>query len=72
MNYNKLIKDARKKAGLTQGELSELTGVTQSHISNIEKGRANPTFLTIEKLSKALDLIVNDVIFSRDDIERGI
>ena len=63
MNYNKLIKDARKKAGLTQGELSERTGVTQAHISNIEKGRANPTFKTIEKLASVLDLIVNDVIF---------
>ena len=32
--------DARKKSGITQSELSKLTGIAQGDISNIETGKA--------------------------------
>lgn len=40
--------------GWTQSHLSELTGVPQSEISRIERGWANPTLMTISRLSSAL------------------
>lgn len=49
------IKEARKRKGLTQIQLSEKSGVSQQLISAIESGKVkNPTFQTVEKLAKVL------------------
>ena len=37
------IKDLRKKAGLTQGELAEKTGVSRSAVYDWESGKYPPT-----------------------------
>lgn len=45
---------ARAKAGVSQKRLSELTGIDQSDISKIERGVANPSVATLERIAKAL------------------
>lgn len=45
---------ARAKAGLSQKELSDLTGIDQSDISKIERGVANPSVATLERIATAL------------------
>lgn len=45
---------ARAERDMTQKELSELTGIDQSDISKIERGVANPTIGTIDKIASAL------------------
>ena len=47
---------ARTKRLLTQDELAEKAGVSQSTIANIERDNAEPQFRTIRKLAKALDI----------------
>ena len=37
------IRDARKKAGLTQMELAKATNLSRSYIGDIEKDRYNPS-----------------------------
>ena len=46
--------NARKKSGITQSELSKLTGIAQGDISNIETGNANPSIKTLQRLAAAL------------------
>ena len=46
----------RRELGWSQTRLSSLTGVQQSEISRIEQGRANPTFLTLSRLTSALGM----------------
>ena len=46
--------EARSKADVTQKRLAELTGIDQSDISKIERGVANPSVLTLERIAKAL------------------
>lgn len=53
MSPSVLIRSARKQAGLTQGELAERAGVTQSVIARLERGGGNPTFLTLERVLHA-------------------
>jgi transcriptional regulator with XRE-family HTH domain len=53
MSPSILVRDARKKAGLTQAELAERAGVTQSMVARLERGGSNPTFLTLERLLHA-------------------
>ena len=39
---------------ITQIKLSRLTGISQSHISEIELGKQSPTLKTLEKIANAL------------------
>jgi len=53
MSPSVLVRSARRKAGLTQAELAERAGVTQSVIARLERGGGNPTFLTLERVLHA-------------------
>ena len=48
--------DARKKAGLTQKELSSRTGIAQGDISKLENGNGNPSIRTLQKLAEAMNM----------------
>lgn len=45
---------ARAKAGISQKELASLTGIDQSDISKIERGVANPSINTLNRIAVAL------------------
>ncbi|MDQ1493077.1 MAG: hypothetical protein QOJ23_5591 [Actinomycetota bacterium] len=45
----------REKAGLTQVELAERTGISQADISRIERGATSPTAKTLQRIAEALD-----------------
>lgn len=47
--------EIRIKKDLTQKELAEKMGTTQSAISRLEKGNVNPTISFLKKLADALD-----------------
>lgn len=50
------LRDARETAGLSQRALSARAGLTQSHISQIERGTLEPGLATLIDLARALDL----------------
>lgn len=58
--FRALVHKVRVDAGLTQGELAERMGTTQSAIARMEGGGVRPTLETLEKLARAIgsDLIV--------------
>ena len=45
--------DSRTENKISQQELSRLTGITQSDISKIENGIANPSLNTLKRLAAA-------------------
>ncbi len=47
---------ARAKKGLSQKELSDLTGIDQSDLSRIERGIANPSVNTLNRIAQAPDV----------------
>ena len=49
------VAEARSKAGLTQSQLADATGIDQSDISKIERGAANPSINTLSRIAEALD-----------------
>jgi XRE family transcriptional regulator, regulator of sulfur utilization len=49
------FRDARVSRGLTQADLSGLTGIPQADISRIERGAGNPTESTMQRLAHALN-----------------
>ncbi len=44
---------ARARAGLTQAELAERMGTSQSAVARLESGKARPSVGTLEKLAEA-------------------
>lgn len=55
LNIAAQLVKARHKHGLTQKQLAEASGMTQSNISYIENGLANVTIDTLHQLSSALN-----------------
>lgn len=47
-----LIREARKRAALTQRELAERAGTTQSAIARLESGRVDPGFERVRTLMR--------------------
>ena len=52
--FQGLVYRLRKEAGLTQAELAERMGTTQSAIARMEGGGTRPTLETLEKLAAAV------------------
>lgn len=48
------IMKARIETGLTQKQLSERTGISQADISRIERGTANPSLHTLQRLAEGM------------------
>ena len=55
----------RGDAGLTQEQLAERSGLSQQYISGLERGKRNPTIVTLYELASALG--VSHVELLRED-----
>ena len=63
----KQIKKYRERLHLTQDQLAAKTGLLQTHISRLENGLHSPTYMTTEKLAKALGVRMCELDPSFDD-----
>jgi transcriptional regulator with XRE-family HTH domain len=50
----KNVKRIRERKGLTQEKLAEISGFSQQYISSLEKGRRNPTIITLYEIALSL------------------
>jgi len=58
----KTIQRLRTAGNMSLGDLSDMSGVAKSMISQIEKNESNPTIGTLSRLSLALGMSVGDVL----------
>jgi transcriptional regulator with XRE-family HTH domain len=56
------LKKARFRAGLTQAELAEKAGTTQTTVARIERDAVQPEVTTVRKLAKALDVSIANLL----------
>ena len=60
MDMRKLVGDnfgrVRKAKGLTQEQVAERSGFSQQYLSDLERGRRNPTVVSVYELAMALDV----------------
>lgn len=61
------IKEARKKAGLTQKELGQKLGLSFQAIAQWENDLRNPKFETLKKISDALGVSTSWLIYGEGD-----
>lgn len=69
-----MLVEARTEAGLTQGELAKLCGVSQSNISKFETGCSHPSLQTLKKIADGMGkrlvlFFVDDEDDDEDEVE---
>lgn len=52
----------RLAKGLTQEQFAEISGFTQQYVSGLERGRRNPTIVTLFHLAQALGVSHVDLV----------
>jgi len=60
----------RAAKGLTQEQLEERSGFSQQYLSGLERGKRNPTIVTLHELAQALG-VTHEELVKPDDIARG-
>ena len=74
MDMRKLVGDncarLRKAYGWTQEELAERSGLSQQYLSDLERGKRNPTIVTIYEIAQALGVSHIELVDPRDEVAR--
>ena len=61
MHIKVLIKDIRLEKNITLSVLSRRSGVSLSHLSDVENERKNPSLLVMVRIAKALNVQITDL-----------
>ena len=62
IKFGKKVRDARTKKGLSQEQLAHIANVHRTYIGMIERAEKNITLINIEKIAKALEVNIKDLI----------
>jgi len=52
----------RKARGFTQEQLADLSGLSQQYLSDLERGKRNPTVVTVYEIAQALGVSHLDML----------
>ncbi|MBM7585294.1 XRE family transcriptional regulator of biofilm formation [Bacillus pakistanensis] len=58
----KRIKKLREDSGLSITKLAEMAGISKGFLSNIESLKTNPSIQAVEKISRALQVPIENII----------
>jgi transcriptional regulator with XRE-family HTH domain len=58
------LKAARSKTTMSQEALALECSLDRSYISRLERGIANPTYLALQNIAKALDIPLSEILSS--------
>ncbi len=62
MNISKKLKDIRKTKGISVYKLSQLSGVSETHIRDLERGDKNPSIDALSKIVSPLGTSLSDFL----------
>lgn len=66
MDYGKKLKSIRENKKISVYRLSQITGISQGHISDLENGRNQPTIETLRKILVPLGITLSE-FFNEDE-----
>ena len=68
------LRTLRQEREVTQVQLTERSGLPQSHISDIERGSTLPNLVTLLRIADALPCKVSDLVsvFDNEDLSKLI
>ncbi|MCI8345321.1 MAG: helix-turn-helix transcriptional regulator [Clostridia bacterium] len=61
MNVEILLKQVRQNKNITLNRLSERSGISTTHINDIENNIKSPSLLIMIRLAKALDVEITEL-----------
>lgn len=62
VKFGKKLREARLRKKLSQGDMAKILGVHRTYISGLERGRRNPSLLTVQKVAKALNISPKELL----------
>lgn len=62
LQFGKKLREVRIKKNKSQGDIAKILGVHRSYISGLERGKRNPSLLTVHKVANALGVSVNELL----------
>ena len=57
------VREARHKKGITQEQLSKITGFSQPHLGHVESAKTKVSLPTLVKIANALDVTLDFLLF---------
>lgn len=63
-NFGRNLLTIRKKKSLTQRQLASMAGLSKGAISQFEQGSSSVSLVTLIKLTQALDVSLDELVFS--------
>lgn len=67
MNVGLRIRELRENAGLTVNKLANMSGISQSHLREIELGNKNPTVETLSYFCEALGISLKQFFSDKEE-----
>lgn len=61
------LNELRKQKGLTQKQLANILGISESAIAMYETGDRIPSLLTAKKIAKFFDVKVEEIFFGKQN-----
>jgi transcriptional regulator with XRE-family HTH domain len=58
----RIIREKREEKGLTQIEVAEKAELDRNYIGMVERGERNPSYLSLIKIAKGLNITVDQLI----------
>lgn len=68
MDISKRLKDIRKAKDISVYKLSQLSGVSETHIRDLERGDKNPSLDTLSKIAVPLGISLSELLNETDSI----
>ena len=68
MDISKRLKDVRKAKKISVYKLSQLSGVSETHIRDLERGDKNPSIDTLSKLALPLGLTLSELLNDAEEV----
>lgn len=67
MDIAERLKSVRTSKNISVYKLSQLSGVSETHIRDLERGDRNPSFDTLSRLMKPMGLSLSELVSESDD-----
>lgn len=67
MDIAERLKAIRKSKNISVYKLSQLSGVSETHIRDLERGDRNPSFDTLSRLAKPMGLSLSELFNESDE-----
>lgn len=62
------LREILKERHITIGQLSEMSGISQSNLSNYMTGKMSPTLDTLNRIALALNIEITELFEKEEDI----